>query len=199
MLVLVDRPTLRIEGTLIAGKVLLLGTGGVMPLRPYLHFVYNSVVVIPTVIAFFVQVRTAYDVYLAQALPQLTEQQLSLATPKLVEGKYDTGEAIVTQGDVADRFYIITAGQVEVLHAMDGAAPVIVATLSRGQYFGEIGLLQGGKRVATVRAKTDVTVLSLDRETFAMLMSASERERTELDQVTLKRLAELAPTAAARA
>ena len=174
----------------------LLGTGGVMPLRPYLHFVYNSVVVIPTVIAFFVQVRTAYDVYLAQALPQLTEQQLSLATPKLVEGRHDAGDVIVAQGDVADRFYIITAGQVEVLHAMDGATPVIVAMLSRGQYFGEIGLLQGGKRVATVRAKTDVTVLSLDRETFAMLMSASERERTELDQVTLKRLAELAPAAA---
>jgi hypothetical protein len=173
-----------------------LGTEGIMPLRPYLHFFYNSVVVIPTVIAFFMQVRTAYDVYLARALPQLTEQQLSLATPKLVERKYDAGEAIVIQGDVADRFYIITAGQVEVLYSMDGAEPVTVATLSRGQYFGEIGLLQGGKRVATVRAKTDVTVLSLDRETFAMLMSASERERVELDQVTLKRLAELgqAPT-----
>ena len=168
-----------------------LGTGGIMPLRPYLHFFYNSVVVIPTVIAFFMQVRTAYDVYLARALPQLTEQQLSLATPKLVETKYDAGETIVLQDDVADRFFIITAGEVEVLHDLGGAEPVSVAALTRGQYFGEIGLLQGGKRVATVRARTDVTVLSLDRETFAMLMSASERERTALDQVTLKRLAEL--------
>jgi hypothetical protein len=171
----------------------ILGTRNVMPLRPYLHFIYNSLVVIPTVIAFFVQVRTAYDVYLERALPQLTEQQLSIATPKLVEAKYRAGTAIVRQDEVADRFFIITAGEVEVVHTSDGAEPVVVAKLGPGQYFGEIGLLQGGKRVATVRAKSAVTVLSLDRETFSMLMSASERERTELDQMTLKRLAELGP------
>jgi hypothetical protein len=173
-----------------------LGTQNVMPLRPYLHFVYNSVVVIPTVIAFFAQVRTAYDVYLKRALPQLTEEQLSIATPKLAEAKFRAGETIVRQDDVADRFYIVTAGEVEVIHAVEGADPVTVATLGEGRYFGEIGLLRGGKRVATVRAKTNVTVLSLDRETFAMLMSSSERERTEVDQMTLQRLSELRSGAA---
>jgi hypothetical protein len=39
-------------------------------------------------------------------------------------------------------------------------------------------------------------VLSLDRETFAMLMSSSERERTEVDQMTLQRLSELRSGAA---
>ncbi|TMG31601.1 MAG: cyclic nucleotide-binding domain-containing protein, partial [Chloroflexi bacterium] len=58
-----------------------------------------------------------------------------------------------------------------------------------GQYFGEIGLLQGGQRTATVRASTDVTAMSLDRETFGALMTQSEISRGELERIVRQRLA----------
>lgn len=168
----------------------LLGTGGILPIRPYLHFGYNSLVVIPTVIAFLVQVRRVYDQYLAKALPELTEEQLIRATPKLESKKYAPGSIIVRQDDPADKFYIITKGQVEVVRQQADGPEIVVTRLGNGQYFGEIGLLHGGKRIATVRAATDVEALALDRETFSGLMAESEMSKEELDRVVRQRVAQ---------
>lgn len=168
----------------------LLGTSGRFPLRPYLHFIYNSLVVIPTVIAFLVQARRAYDEYLAEALPWLSEEQLIETTPKLERQKYEPGSVIVRQGDDADRFYIITKGQVEVLREQDGQE-IVVSRLGSGQYFGEIGLLHGGKRTATVRAADDVEVMALDRSTFSGLVDESDMGRQEMDRLVRQRVRQL--------
>lgn len=168
----------------------LLGTSGVFPLRPYLHFIYNALVVIPTVIAFIVQTRKVYDQYLAKALPALSEEELVQTTPKLERQKYESGSVIVRQGDLADKFYIITRGQVEVLREQNGQE-VVVSRLGTGQYFGEIGLLHGGKRIATVRAAGDAEVMALDRETFGNLMGDSELSRQEVDRLVRQRVGQL--------
>lgn len=168
----------------------LLGTSGRFPLRPYLHFIYNSLVVIPTVIAFLVQARRAYDEYLAEALPWLSEEQLIETTPKLERQSYEPGSVIVRQGDDADTFYIITKGQVEVLREQDGQE-IVVSRLGSGQYFGEIGLLHGGKRTATVRAADDVEVMALDRSTFSGLVDESDMGRQEMDRLIRQRVRQL--------
>ncbi len=166
----------------------LFGLHNVLPIRPYLHFGYNTFVVVPTVIAFFVQVRRAYDEYLARALPQLTEEQLLRATPRLQTLRFPAGAVIVRQGDPADRFYIITRGFVEVVRHTPDGREVVVNRLGEGQYFGEIGLLHGGRRIATVRAVDAVEVLALDRETFVGLMQESEMSRTEVDRLVRQRV-----------
>jgi hypothetical protein len=166
----------------------ILGTTDKLPLRPYLHYLYNSAVVIPTVISFLVQVRKAYDQYLAQALPDLTEEQLVRATAKLENMKFPAGAVIVRQGDPADRFYIIVRGEVEVIRQQPDGTELAVARLGSGAYFGEIGLLHGGKRIATVRAATDVEVMALDRETFSDLMTESDLSRGEVDRVVRHRV-----------
>jgi hypothetical protein len=164
------------------------GLKDVLPIRPYLHFGYNTFVVVPTVIAFFVQVRRAYDEYLARALPQLTEEQLVRATPRLQSLRFPAGAVIVHQGDPADRFYIITRGFVEVVRHTPDGREVAVNRLGEGQYFGEIGLLHGGRRIATVRAVDAVEVLALDRETFVGLMQESEMSRAEVDRLVRQRV-----------
>ena len=67
-----------------------------------------------------------------------------------------------------------------------------VATLHKGQYFGEIGLLvPGGKHTATVRAKANTTVMCMDEETFRHLLSVSQDTKTGLDEVVRTRLQSL--------
>ncbi|HKC91307.1 MAG TPA: cyclic nucleotide-binding domain-containing protein [Candidatus Limnocylindria bacterium] len=165
----------------------LLGSQGRFPLRPFLHLGYNSLVVIPTCIAFLMQVRKVYDQYLAGVMPGLSEEQLVATTPKLEELSFPAGTTIIRQGDPADRFYIITRGTSEVVRSTPNG-DVVTVQIAKGQYFGEIGLLEGGKRTATVRAATDVTALCLDRETFQTLMQGSEVSRQALERVAKARI-----------
>ncbi len=160
------------------------------PFRPVLHFGYNSFVVIPTVIAFLWQSRRVYNQYLAKALPGLSEQQLVQATPQLERVRFAPGEVIVRQGDLADRFYIITRGQVEVLREGPGGQEVSISRLGAGQYFGEIGLLHGGRRIATCRAVDNVEALALDRHTFSNLVDGSDVSKETLDRIVRQRVSQ---------
>jgi hypothetical protein len=169
---------------------LALSGGSSLPLRPNLHFVYNTLVVIPTVGAFLWQMRRVYNEYLAKALPALSEAQLVSATTRLEHCKFKPGDIVVQQGDDADRFYIITRGEVEVLRELPNGHDVVLARLGEGQYFGEIGLLHGGKRIATVRASSDLEVLALDRESFREIMVESEASKSEMEKVVRQRVME---------
>ncbi len=98
-------------------------------------------------------------------------RHLSLAEADLLATRAERvnaqpGEAIVTQGDAADAFYAVVAGQLEV--ARDGAA---VATLRAGDHFGETGLLDEHVRTATVRAIAPAQLLRFDAETFRALIA----------------------------
>jgi len=133
--------------------------------------------------------------YVRQALAPLDLDQLTLASSRLRRQTYPPGAVIVRQGDEAVDFYIVTGGEVDVVLEHPGGQEIPVNRLGRGQYFGEIALLRGGSRVATVRAATqgsEVEVMALDRETFVQLIGESELAREELDRVIAERLAALA-------
>jgi len=130
--------------------------------------------------------------YVAKALSMLSVDQLALVTRQLEPRTYTPGAPIITEGAPADQFYIITKGQVEILlHHPDGQ-PIVVTTLSAGQYFGEIGLLRGGARTATVRAAPDtaVEVVALDRDEFSSLIADSEATKVSIDRVADQRVTE---------
>jgi voltage-gated potassium channel len=78
-------------------------------------------------------------------------------------------EVVVREGDHADRMYFVVEGQLEVAVR---AGPVL---LHGGDFFGEMGLIEGGKRNATVTAKTECVLLTLtDREFWALVESQPE-------------------------
>ena len=87
----------------------------------------------------------------------------------VVPMRFGAGETIVREGELSGRFYVITAGEVEVLQLVHGDEQVI-RKLGPGDHFGEIAALGDRRRTATVRTLTQTSVLSLARQDFAALV-----------------------------
>jgi len=106
--------------------------------------------------------------------------------------KFVAGQIIFRQGDPADKLYIITKGQVEVLRSdKRGGREIRVAQLNEGQYFGEIGVLSQAERTATIQALTPVECLTLDREVLMSVLAASREAYQDMDAVMRRRILEL--------
>ena len=86
----------------------------------------------------------------------------------VVTVRVGAGQAVFRQGDAGDRYYVIRDGEAEV--TVDGKA---VSRIGRGAGFGEIALLYGRPRSATVTAVTDLTLAALGRNEFAWLVKKS--------------------------
>jgi len=78
---------------------------------------------------------------------------------------YSPGDIIVAQGDEGDCMYVIQEGEAEVLRDEEGVA-VVIDTMKVGDLFGEMAILEHTVRSATVRARSTVRALRIDRRTF---------------------------------
>ena len=78
---------------------------------------------------------------------------------------YHDGDIIVRQGEEGNCMYVIQRGEVEVL-LKKGDKDVCVAVLREGDFFGEMALFGREVRSATVRAKGEVTALTLEKKSF---------------------------------
>lgn len=104
--------------------------------------------------------------------------------------EYGDGEAIVEQGDPGESLYILHSGVCDVEVAMDGGRPAKVVTLTPPAFFGEMSLLTGEPRSATVRARGDALVFSIGKETVKNILSAHPEISEELARALAKRQAE---------
>lgn len=73
---------------------------------------------------------------------------------------YETGQAVVRQGEVGQQIYVITAGSADVVRET-AEGEVVVTTLGPGDHFGEKAVFEKARRTATVRATSPLEVLSL--------------------------------------
>jgi CRP-like cAMP-binding protein len=89
---------------------------------------------------------------------------------KLLSRHFSGGDCVIRQGDEASHFYIITSGRARVLKDDEYGSRIEVAELGVGQFFGEVGLLTGSVRTATVEAVDDLDVLVMDKRIFADLV-----------------------------
>jgi ABC-type lipoprotein export system ATPase subunit len=131
----------------------------------------------------------------ARALPLLTHEQMLRATKSLEVRRFAPGEPIITEGTQNDYFYIVDRGSVEVsLPCEDRSQQTTIAEIGAGQYFGEVGLLNPGMAIATVKAAlhTPVEVLALGRTVLCDLLSEAQAMREELQCVARARALETA-------
>jgi CRP-like cAMP-binding protein/Fe-S-cluster-containing hydrogenase component 2 len=122
---------------------------------------------------------------------------LSSLTPEFIDRlrdrveliRYAPGSVIFDQGATADAFYLVRIGFVKVTQKYPGGE-VVLAYLSKGNYFGEIGLLGAGQRTATCSALDHVEVVKLPAEDFAVMMEQFPDIKTKLQAVADERISE---------
>lgn len=110
------------------------------------------------------------DWVLTSAFPRDVTQLRIARTNAVLPMRFAAGEVIIRQGEPGSRFYVITEGTAEVLKRAPDGVDHPVLRLGPGRYFGEVALLRGSRRTATVRALTDLAVVSLDRKDFGTLV-----------------------------
>ncbi len=91
---------------------------------------------------------------------------------RLVSVDVRAGDVVIREGELADRFFIIDRGSFGVTQIDPDGQPRHLRTMGRDEVFGEIGLLTGRSRTATVAADTDGRLLALDARDFADLVSS---------------------------
>lgn len=96
----------------------------------------------------------------------LAEDQRRAIASAMTRRTYGDGEAIVRQGDAGRSMFVVASGRVVVVLEPERRE---VATIERGGYFGEMSLLTGEPRTATVLARGDSSVLEVDAEVFRSL------------------------------
>lgn len=117
---------------------------------------------------------------------RLTPRTLSETADRMTLERFAPGAVITRQGDPGDKFYVIRSGQVEI-RVDSGAGPKLVATLGKGDFFGEAALLTGAPRNATVVAKEPLEVYSLGNDDFQSVIRASATFQEELRKALFAR------------
>lgn len=82
------------------------------------------------------------------------------------EMKFTANQIIIREGETGGLFYVVTAGTVQVSIANADKEQIILQMIEPGGFFGELSMLTNTPRAAQVRALTDVTLLSLERDDF---------------------------------
>jgi len=92
------------------------------------------------------------------------------------------GQPVFRQGDRPNGFFVVRKGSMEVVEELPGGGERVLQTLARGDTFGELGLVEGAPRTATIRAAVRSELFSFDKGAFDSFM------------ISVVRVPEFAPT-----
>jgi small-conductance mechanosensitive channel/CRP-like cAMP-binding protein len=102
-------------------------------------------------------------------------EEIDYLASQFQEALYARGECLVTQGEAGNSFFLIRSGRVSVVVRDESGRESVVARLEPSGYFGEMSLLTGAPRTATVRAETDTAVLILAHTEMADALRRNPR------------------------
>lgn len=115
------------------------------------------------------------------------EERVALAA-QLDEVKLAPGHLLFQYGDPGDSLYVIRSGEVEVFFKDDTGQRIVLEVAGPGTVVGEISLLDGGPRTASVQAKDEVDALRLSRDDLAAFLRRNPSAALDLLAATGRRL-----------
>ncbi len=113
----------------------------------------------------------------------LERRELDQVAASLRERRFASGETVLTEGRTGVGFFVIVDGTAKVTVAGDDRAP-----LGPGDYFGEIALITGSERTATVTAETDLECLGMTSWEFRPLVEQNGEIAWKLIQALARKL-----------
>src|SRR5262245_872764 len=118
-----------------------------------------------------------------QLFAGLSEGEKADIAERLQYAPFARGDAITKQGSTAHWLYILAFGDAEVLYEPPNGTPQLIGQVQPGQFFGEMAMVSGEARSATVMAKTDVECYRLDRASFQELLRTRPEVAAEVRRV----------------
>ena len=120
---------------------------------------------------------------------ELNEEQLGMIANLVIVKNFNRDETVVLEGDDSvQALYLIATGSVQVYMTGIDGRETILSFLERGDFFGEMSLIDGEPRSASVRTVTDATLLVIHRESFLSLLRKSPEIAMALMSELCKRL-----------
>jgi CRP/FNR family transcriptional regulator len=141
-------------------------------------------------------VATRPDIAFLRLVPifkDVDEQVLLALWPSLRERRLRKGEVLFRAGDAGDELFLIFSGSVVVSKPVTGRVEQVLNRLGTGEVFGEMSVFgDEQKRSATIQAETDVTLLTLGRDSLNRFIESSPKDAAtfflEMVRVTFRRL-----------
>ena len=113
--------------------------------------------------------------------PTLTPVQVARIAARGNVRQVQSGEVLVEAGDLTTRFFVVKAGQVDIVRP-SGAAEELVAGLRAGQFTGEVNMLSGRRGLVRIRASEPSDVIELDRQHLVALVQTD----SELSEIFMR-------------
>ncbi len=123
---------------------------------------------------------------------QMTDEELQKLAARLKYAPFAKGNLITRQGAAAQHWlFVIINGETEVYVESPNGEKCRLNLLGKGDFFGEMSLMTGAPRVASVIARTDVECYRLDKEAFEEIMLARPSIADEISHILVERRAQL--------
>src|SRR6266508_763838 len=116
----------------------------------------------------------------------LSDAQIDSLVQQSQVGHFGRGERLIREGAEGDSMFVLLRGAADVSISKNGTS-IPVATLSAGDCFGEMSLLTGERRTATVRAETDCHVMEISKPVMAEVLRDSPECIERLSELLAKR------------
>ena len=118
----------------------------------------------------------------------LTVAQAEVISGAVIKRRFKRGEPLVEQGQKSNALFILLTGRARVMTSDSRGREVILATLSQGDYLGEMSIIDNEPHSATVRAEVQTDVLMLGRTEFARCLTENASMSLVVMRGLVKRL-----------
>lgn len=118
---------------------------------------------------------------------ELTDDEREALVSEMVLEEFDEGDLVLSEGDRGSSLYVVVSGEVKVYSRGPKGDSVYLAKLTDGDFFGEVSLLTGKPRTATITAAKRTELLRLDKDKLDLLIEQRPHIREILNEFYKRR------------
>lgn len=131
--------------------------------------------------------RAIIHLQMVDIFSPISEEYLNSIAAKVRFENYSQYETIIREGSSGDSMFVVVSGLCEVLKKDDTGKDILIAELGENNFFGEMTLLTGEPRSATVKAKEDVVCIRIGKKDLESIMKEHSTIADAMSEILAKR------------